>query len=41
MSGDPRVTEALAAIRRATAEFRLLGTYARWMNDETDRTPRW
>ena len=40
-SGDPRVAAALAAIRRATAEFRPLGTYARWMSTEKDRTPRW
>src|SRR5687768_3926998 len=41
MSGAPRVAVALAASRRATAEFRLLGTYARWMNVDTDQTPRW
>jgi chorismate mutase / prephenate dehydratase len=40
-SGDERVAVALAAIRQATAEFRLLGTYRRWMSSETDRTPRW
>jgi prephenate dehydratase len=41
MSGDPRVAVALTAIRRATAEFRLLGTYARWMDADTGQTPRW
>jgi prephenate dehydratase len=40
-AGDPRVEDALAAIRRATDEFRLLGTYLRWMTHEADRTPRW
>jgi chorismate mutase/prephenate dehydratase len=40
-SGDPRVPGALAAIRRATAEFRLLGTYPRWMKSETGTTPDW
>lgn len=40
-AGDPRVEEAVAAIRRATDEFRLLGTYPRWMKQGTDRTPRW
>jgi prephenate dehydratase len=40
-SGDPRVEPALAAIRRATAEFRLLGTYPRWTPSGPDRTPRW
>jgi hypothetical protein len=32
---------ALAAIRRATAEFRLLGTYARWMHVDADQASRW
>jgi prephenate dehydratase len=41
MSGDPRVAEALTAIRRATAEFRMLGTYARWVTSGADPTPRW
>jgi prephenate dehydratase len=40
-SGDPRVETALAAIRRATAEFRLLGTYPRWTKSGPDSTPRW
>jgi prephenate dehydratase len=40
-SGDGRVPAALAAIRHATDEFRLLGTYRRWMSSEADRTPRW
>jgi prephenate dehydratase len=41
MSGDPRVGAALSAIRRATAEFRPLGTYARWKKVETDQTMPW
>ncbi|HJR67724.1 MAG TPA: hypothetical protein VJ802_14930, partial [Gemmatimonadaceae bacterium] len=40
-AGDPRVDDATAAIRRATDEFRLLGTYPRWMKQGADRTPRW
>lgn len=40
-SGDPAVHTALAAIRRATDEFRLLGTYPRWTTAGTQRTPEW
>jgi chorismate mutase/prephenate dehydratase len=40
-SGDPAVHTALAAIRRATDEFRLLGTYPRWTTVGTQRTPDW
>ena len=29
-AGDPRAEEALAATKRASSEFRFLGTYARW-----------
>jgi prephenate dehydratase/chorismate mutase/prephenate dehydratase len=40
-SDDPRVANALNAIRRATAEFRLLGTYPRWMSSRTEPLPGW
>jgi prephenate dehydratase/chorismate mutase/prephenate dehydratase len=32
IAGDPHVADALQAIREATSEFRLLGTYPRWMS---------
>jgi prephenate dehydratase/chorismate mutase/prephenate dehydratase len=41
LAGDSRVTTALAAIRRATDEFRLLGTYPRWTKTEPGATPDW
>jgi prephenate dehydratase len=41
MSDDPRVPGALSAIRRATAEFRLLGTYPRWTSSRTEPLPGW
>lgn len=41
VAGDPRVGEAVAAIRRATDEFRLLGTYPRWMNAHTENASQW
>jgi prephenate dehydratase len=40
-SGDPLVESALSAIRRATAEFRLLGTYPRWTKAAPEQTPKW
>ncbi|HEY7408363.1 MAG TPA: prephenate dehydratase domain-containing protein [Gemmatimonadaceae bacterium] len=40
-SGDPAVHTALAAIRRATDEFRFLGTYPRWTTAVTERAPEW
>jgi len=41
LAGDPRVKTALTAIRRATDEFRLLGTYRRWEKKESGATPDW
>jgi prephenate dehydratase len=41
VAGDPHVSEALAAIRRATDEFRLLGTYPRWMESPPQDSARW
>lgn len=41
VAGDPRVAEALAAIRRATDEFRLLGTYPRWMHADAQNAMPW
>ena len=41
VAGDARVGEALAAIRRATDEFRLLGTYQRWMTAATEESTGW
>lgn len=37
IAGDPRVEKTLGAIRESTDEFRLLGTYPRWMST-TDRS---
>ncbi|HEU4563149.1 MAG TPA: prephenate dehydratase domain-containing protein [Gemmatimonadaceae bacterium] len=36
-AGDPRVAESLAAIRRASAEYRFLGTYPRWPHTDEQR----
>lgn len=36
-AGDPRVEESLAAIRRASAEYRFLGTYPRWPHADEQR----
>jgi prephenate dehydratase len=40
-SDDPRVADAVSAIRGATAEFRLLGTYPRWTRTRTEPLPGW
>jgi prephenate dehydratase len=41
VAGDPHVSEALMAIRRETDEFRLLGTYPRWMHAPSPGSPDW
>lgn len=41
VAGDARVADALAAIRRATDEYRLLGSYPRWMSVGSEESARW
>ncbi|MGQ0712099.1 MAG: prephenate dehydratase [Gemmatimonadaceae bacterium] len=41
VAGDPRVSGALSAIRRATDEFRLVGTYPRWTKADTENATPW